>query len=207
VGARQAWAAALGGAPALVVPRPAAQPPLVRVETVSTEVPDDVPAEAGRAAPSARPLAEVARRCAAAFGAALDDDLNTAGALGQLFELVRAGNAALAAGDPDREGLAVALEVLTRAGDVLGLWEGAEPAASAGGDGAADRYRLRAERLVQLLLELRAEARAYRDWLLADRIRAGLSEVGVVVEDTPQGTRWRWEEARAATGAGTAAPR
>ncbi len=187
--ARRSWRTALGGQPAL---QTGAAAGLVRVETVDAAAHGDAPDEKG-AAPAARDLRdlnELAQACAEAFGAALDDDLNTSGALGQLFELVRAGNAALAGGEaPD--GLATALEVLDRCGDQLGLWE-AESAAV-----AADVYRTRAEELVRLLVEIRAEARSYRDWAMADRIRGGLAGAGVVLEDTPSGTNWRWEEPEA----------
>jgi cysteinyl-tRNA synthetase len=126
------------------------------------------------------PLADRATEVSAAFDAALDDDLNTAGALGQLFELVRAGNSAVATGQT--AGLGAALDVLERGGDVLGLWEGTPD--QAGGDDS------RAPALIDLLIELRTEARQYRDWPLADRIRRRLAELGIALEDTPDGTRW-----------------
>jgi cysteinyl-tRNA synthetase len=155
----------------------------VRVEVVSAE--GDAQREPA-APPERRPLAEVAAAVLESFLAALDDDLNTAGALGHLFDLVRAGNAALASG-ADPAGLAAARQVLRRCGDVLGLWAGEAPAAQAEPPDAA-----RTGALVELLVRLRAEARAYRDWAMADRIRDGLAEVGVALEDTPQGTRWKW---------------
>ncbi len=135
---------------------------------------------ASAGAPQAGALVERAAEAEAAFSAALDDDLNTAGALGQLFELVRAGNSALAA--ERAGGLPLALDVLQRAGDVLGLWEGPP-------DGKAEAD-VRAPALIDLLVELRGEARAYRDWAMADRIRDRLGQLGVVLEDTPEGTRW-----------------
>jgi len=45
--------------------------------------------------------------------------------------------------------------------------------------------------LIQLLIELRQEFRKAQDWEKADRIRARLRELGIILEDTPQGTRWR----------------
>lgn len=137
------------------------------------------------------PLAVRAQEVEAAFLAALDDDLNTSGALGQLFELVRASNAALAAGAA--AGLGRALDVLTRAGDILGLWEGG--AVEVPADDA------RAPALIDLLVELRDDARRYRDWALADRIRDRLAALGVALEDTPAGTRWTLVEL-ATAGAG-----
>ena len=195
--ARRAWRTAVAGH-GLVPPAPGQ--PLVRVETVETE-PSRAPVDV-RAVPATqppRPLPDVAAACEQAFLTALDDDLNTAGALGQLFELVRAGNAAVAEGR-DGDGVRAALEVLERCGEELGLWEG--DAAPAEGDAG----RSRADDLVALLLDLRNEARAYRDWATADRIRAGLAEIGVLLEDTPRGTQWRWEDRAGSLPAAGAAP-
>ncbi len=130
-------------------------------------------------------LTEAAKTAASSFGAAMDDDLNTSGALGALFELVRSSNAAIAASRASREGLQAAFEVLEACGNELGLWEGTETVTQ-GLDVAGA--------LIDLLLEVRQEARGYRDWAAADRIRGRLGELGVVVEDTAMGPRWRWDE-------------
>ena len=71
------------------------------------------------------------------------------------------------------------------AGDALGLRLSEEPAAGPAGkpeilDGA-----------VRLLIEMRREARAARDWARADSIRNRLAELGIALEDGPDGTRWR----------------
>ena len=184
--ARRAWGRAVAGQ------RPAvadATRSMVRVETVEAEPRTDVsnPGRAGTGQ-ALRDLDEMAAACEQAFESALDDDLNTAGALGQLFELVRAGNAVFAAGG-DAAHLHQALDVLERCGGELGLWEGETEA------GHAESHLSRADDLVALLIALRGEARAYRDWAMADRIRAGLAEIGVVLEDTPRGTQWRWIDA------------
>lgn len=49
-----------------------------------------------------------------------------------------------------------------------------------------------AEPFIELLLEVRARLRAERNWELADLIRGRLGDLGVIVEDTPSGTTWRW---------------
>ncbi|MBC7104898.1 MAG: cysteine--tRNA ligase, partial [Firmicutes bacterium] len=49
----------------------------------------------------------------------------------------------------------------------------------------------KAEELLELLIAVRQEARQRKDWATADRIRAGLRELGIVLEDTPDGVRWR----------------
>ena len=141
-------------------------------------------------------LAPLADRLARAFDAALDDDLNTAGALGHLFELVRAGNAAVADGTGGG-GLAIALAALERMGECFRLWAEDRLVAKVGAP-VADR----AAALVQMLVDLRAEARAYRDWSAADRIRRGLGELGVVLEDQADATRWRWTAPADTPGAG-----
>ena len=75
--------------------------------------------------------------------------------------------------------------------DVLGLdplaphWSG-----SGSGSGSGERLRQAVGSLVKLTLDQRDAARARRDYATADAIRDGLEEIGVVVEDTPQGPRW-----------------
>ena len=111
-----------------------------------------------------------------AFGAALDDDLNAAAALAAVFDLVRELNRrierrSLSSADAAR-GLAV-LRDLDRVLAVLPEPEAElEPAAVA-------------------LLEARDAARAARDWAASDRLRAELAAVGISVEDTRDGQRWR----------------
>ena len=113
------------------------------------------------------------------FTAAMDDDFNTAGALGHVFTLVRAINAARDAGvggQPFAQAQALFLELT----HTLGL-ELREEAV------AADVVPF-----VEHLVEVRSELRKQKQWALADRIRDRLAELGVVLEDGPQGTTWRW---------------
>jgi cysteinyl-tRNA synthetase len=118
------------------------------------------------------------------FIAAMDDDFNSAEALGVLHDLVRAGNKAL---DGAQRGEGDARAELTRLTEdfleltgVLGFSFAAEAASSELLDG-----------LVSYLLELRDQARAEKAFERADSIRAKLDELGVTVEDTPAGPRWR----------------
>jgi len=117
----------------------------------------------------------------AAFEAAMDDDLGVPQALAVLHETVRAGNAALDAGE-----LATArrafFEVLAMT-RVLGI----EPRPS-GGEGGALEWAL--DRLAGSLITQRAEARAAKDWDTADRIRDAFAAAGIALEDTPDGTHW-----------------
>ncbi len=115
------------------------------------------------------------------FEESMDDDFNTAAALGHLFELVRAINQARDAGATAAQ-LQPAQETLRELMEVLGL----RPEAPQRQGGAE------AEPFVELLVEVRSALRQARQWDLADRIRDRLAELGVVLEDGPQGTTWRW---------------
>jgi cysteinyl-tRNA synthetase len=136
--------------------------------------------------PSIEPvgLAEAADKLLRNFEEALDDDLNSSEALAALFGFVRDVNTAL-----DRSQARATADELERAraalasvDDVLGLLELAE----SGSDADADL----AEWVEQMIRE-RADAREARDWTRADEIRDALTERGVVLEDTAQGTRWK----------------
>jgi cysteinyl-tRNA synthetase len=134
------------------------------VERVGLIVPGELPAE---------------------FVEAMDDDLNTSRALASVHEAVRAGNAALAAGEDD--GVRSALGALRAMLGILGLdpldvhWTGG---------GSVDDLRGTVDALVSLALDQRTAARDRKDWAAADAVRDQLKQAGVVVEDTPQGPRW-----------------
>jgi cysteinyl-tRNA synthetase len=114
------------------------------------------------------------------FTAAMDDDFNTAGALGSLFELVRAINQARSDGAVDAE-LEPGQSALRELTGVLGL-RLAQPAQE---QQAADPY-------INLLLEVRGEIRKQKLWALSDLIRDRLKEQGVIVEDSKEGSTWRY---------------
>jgi len=122
-----------------------------------------------------------------AFVQAMDDDLNTAGALAQVHESVRAGNTALAEYD-DAE-LASNLASTRAMLAALGLDPLAEPWVESIGRDDLAASALAA--LVEDRLEARTKARAARDWEAADLIRQGLAAAGIQVEDSPAGARWR----------------
>ena len=119
------------------------------------------------------------------FAAAMDDDLNTSGALAVLHDTVRDGNAALTAGDD--EALRAALAATRAMLGVLGV-DPLDPAWQ--GRGETGELRTAVDALVALALEQRAQARSRKDWAAADAVRDQLKQAGVMVEDTPQGPRW-----------------
>jgi cysteinyl-tRNA synthetase len=114
------------------------------------------------------------------FEQAMDDDFNSAGALAVLFELVRSINQSRDAGvGPDL--LTDAQALLLELAGVLGLR--LQPTEKGQG----------AEPFIELLLEVRRELRALKQWALSDQIRDQLKALGVVVEDNKSGSGWRWE--------------
>jgi len=152
----------------------------------ATEVlgsPDDRPPTAAEDEPGELP---------APFRSAMDEDLAVPQALAVVHACLKDGNQALAASD--KAGARASLIRLRAMLDVLGLdplsphWSGS--GASVGGVGSGEQLRHVIGALVKLSLEQRDAARARRDYATADAIRDGLEEIGVAVEDTPQGPRW-----------------
>ena len=121
------------------------------------------------------------------FEEAMNDDLNTSVALSVLFDLVRVTNTLAAAGTATRQTLGAVDDLFGRlGGDVLGVVK-SEYAETAGGNDEA------VGKLVAILIEQRAAARKNMDFATADAVRKRLDEEGIVLEDTPQGTQWRWK--------------
>lgn len=120
---------------------------------------------------------------------AMSDDFNTADALGNLFDLIRAVNRSI-----DSSGwtgaLGAALEEIRRFGVVLGILELAP-------DDYLKRERLSKKSLeitedeIQHLIEERTAARKEKNWKRADEIRVYLDSRGITLEDTPKGTIWK----------------
>ncbi|MGX2949473.1 cysteine--tRNA ligase [Ursidibacter sp. B-7004-1] len=117
-----------------------------------------------------------------AFKDAMNDDFNTPGALAVLFELAREINKAKAEGSSDADYLATRLKQLA---GVLGLLQ-QEPETFLQGDANNDEV---AE--IEALIQQRNEAKATKNWALADEVRDKLKAMNVVLEDTPNGTTWR----------------
>ena len=137
----------------------------LRLDATAQDLAADGGEVAARATESLRGLTE-----------ALDDDLNTAGALGHLFDLVRETHSAMDAGRFGTRDLAAARQVLSAFETIFGIRAG-------------QRADLNAE--IEALIKKRGEARSRRDFAAADRIRDELLGRAIILEDTPQGVRWK----------------
>lgn len=125
------------------------------------------------------------------FENALDDDLGVPAALAEIHTQVRAGNAALESGDQNRaRDIAGTVRAMA---DVLGIdplsdqWRDADNSANAKAMDALDV-------LVGAELERRAEARAEKNWAVADDVRDRLNEAGIAITDTAAGPEWSLQE-------------
>jgi cysteinyl-tRNA synthetase len=134
---------------------------------------------AGAASANER-VTEIIAKARGEFESSMNDDLNTAGALAALHDLRRDVNIAMDAGEFGADDRQAVLDFLERADSVLGVF------------GAADEQvdaQLAVE--VESLIAERNAARKNRDFKRADEIRNQLAERGVLLEDTPQGTKWK----------------
>lgn len=131
-------------------------------------------------------FAEVIEQHRARFLEAMDHDFNTPQALAALFDFNKAVNTLLNSGQAVPEGVLKAIDQTYRVlgGDILGLI----PAELTGGNGASHGLE---EDLIRLLVDLRSAARKNKDFATSDAIRDRLAEIGVVLEDRPDGTVWK----------------
>ena len=140
-----------------------------------------LPGAKGLEAVALEALNTEAQKVKADFKEKMNDDFNTSGALAALYELVKAINQARAEGAKDEQ-MTSAQAVFTELTGVLGLR--LEEQKSAGGD---------ADAFIDLLVSLRRDLRAEKNWALSDKLRDGLKELGVILEDSKDGTTWSWE--------------
>ena len=155
----------------------AAERGLDRLRSGLKAAPENAP---GAAAEALAALDQQTETTQQTFIEAMDDDFNSSGGLAALFELVRAVNTARSAGASQAQ-LKPAQDTLRTLTGVLGLR--LEEKKAAGGD---------ADAFIALLVEVRSEARKQKNWALGDLIRDRLKELGVMIEDSKDGTSWHW---------------
>ncbi len=126
------------------------------------------------------------------FLTAMDDDFNTGGAIGELFELATLTNKFCDTADLENKGktdaAAVAkfttlLTTIKELSSILGIFQ--QPPVSVGG--ASDDVLAK---VMPLVIELRASARQNKNFAVADKIRNSLGPIGIVLEDRAGGTEW-----------------
>ncbi|KHO61963.1 cysteinyl-tRNA synthetase [Thermoanaerobacter sp. YS13] len=111
------------------------------------------------------------------FEEAMDDDFNTADAISILFEIAKTANTNLS-GNSSKKLVEYILDMFLKLSEVLGLsYRGVET-------------ELNDEEILALIEE-RQKARKEKNWKLADEIRDRLREKGIILEDTPEGVRWK----------------
>jgi cysteinyl-tRNA synthetase len=154
----------------------AAEKSLSRIKSGLRPPPASAKGLPAEAATSFSAQAEATRK---SFVDAMDDDFNTPLAIAALFELVKAINTARDQGATTDQ-LKASQDVLRELTGVLGL-----RLSDKTGSGEADKF-------VDALVEVRGEVRKQKLWQLSDQIRDKLKALGVTIEDSKEGTTWRW---------------
>ncbi len=149
------------------------------VERLKSALRPASPSAKGLSAEAISALASASESAKTNFTEAMDNDFNTAGAIAALFELSKFINTAKDNSATDAQ-LKPAQDTFRELAGVLGL-----KLEEKQGSGGADKF-------VDLLIEVRAEVRKQKLWALSDQIRDKLKELGVTIEDSKEGTTWRW---------------
>lgn len=161
-----------------------AQTSLARLQNTKAYV-DELCAKQGTADTAAE-LASKAEALRKEFYEAMDDDFNTALAISQMFALskeiniyyqeVTNGTKAF-----DAAGFKTVAAIYAEMAEIIGIFEQQEKAED---DGLTDK-------LMEIIITLRQDARKEKNWAVADKIRDALKDADVVLEDTPNGVRWK----------------
>lgn len=110
---------------------------------------------------------------------AMDDDLNTAGAIAAIFDIVYFANTELSAQN-SKDAIQKTLDLIHELGDVLGLF--------------TKSTKKSIDNEIEALIEERNKARQEKNWAKADEIRDKLKEMNIVLKDTPNGVQWSFAE-------------
>lgn len=137
-------------------------------------------------ATSGEELIAKAKQCKQNFFEAMDDDFNTALAIANMFDLSKEINIyynEVTSGKVACSKVAVdtALDVFSEMADIIGILEEDDNSAD---DGLVDN-------LMNLIIDIRQNARKNKDWATADKIRDELKNIGITLEDSPTGVRWK----------------
>ena len=142
-------------------------------------------------------LCDLGERLLTNFYDALSDDFNTALAITNMFELAGEINSYCDELD-DGKFLPVSIdgdiilrvrEIYMEMAGIIGIFE--QPVVAEKPDEIPDDCAQLVGKLMEIILRLRQDARAAKNWQVADKIRDELNEVGIIVEDTPDGATWR----------------
>jgi len=166
-----------------------AQKGLERLQTASRLLSEAIDAGAvlpqNGVSPKARQFEEEIQSLHRQFIEAMNDDFNSALAIAVLFDLARVINSFVAGGVTSHEDM----EILIRSGgtyrELVGILGLQLENRSVSGDSEL------VESLINLIISIRQEARAKKDFKTADEIRESLKQLGIILEDTPQGVRWK----------------
>jgi cysteinyl-tRNA synthetase len=124
------------------------------------------------------------------FLTAMDDDFNTREAIAELFEFSHTINRTISSGSEidqiSKKNLSQTLNIYLELANILGLFEIKIEVGM--------KEKNITDEMIELLLEIREKLRAEKNFQLSDQIRDRLTELGVVLEDTQQGSTWKLEQ-------------
>jgi cysteinyl-tRNA synthetase len=145
----------------------------------------------GAAQPTGNEALDAAAACKAKFITAMDDDFNTGGAIGELFELAKIANRYCDEKNLENGGadnatigdLTLLMATIKELANILGIFQKPPVVANGGSDETLAK-------IMPLVIDLRANARAAKNFAMADAIRDGLAPAGIKIEDRPSGAEW-----------------
>ena len=121
-------------------------------------------------------VAEILKEAQEGFEESLDDDLNTSSVLGKIFDLVKEINRFIDEGDFSSQDAEKTLDLMQRFDSVLGILK---------------REELKLDEKITELIRKRNQARKEKKWEEADKVRKEIESLGIILEDTPEGTKWK----------------
>jgi len=124
-------------------------------------------------------VTDILKKGLAEFESSMDDDLNISAALGSVFDMIRNINRIASVDGLTKPDAEYAVEVFEKINSVIGVYK--------------EEEREITEEMKNLIKE-REKARKRKDFKTADEIREKLSEMGIEIKDTPDGTKWRWKK-------------